>query len=951
MPFITDQQTIDDLHLFGRRGEDSIYGLFHRTATRHGAALLEEMFRYPLCDANAINQRSELFHYFSGIGGGFPFQSELFDIAEQYWSVTDERTRLSGEQPTPGRRLAGLVAEDNEYKTIYKGVVAVIKIVQDLAIFLKTIPGSSPYEREKRGILILLSEEGMLSLLKEGTKISYDRIVGYDSYLRFRHRDVVRRLLDCVYQLDVYFSVASVAVKRGFVFPRALPAGEQRIHLRGIYHPLVRQAIPNTLEITPANHILFLTGANMAGKSTLMKTMGIVLFLAHMGFPVPASHVEFSVLDGIYTTINLPDDLGMGVSHFYAEVQRIKKIAQQLHRGKRLLIIFDELFRGTNVKDAYEATVALTRAFARRRDSVLLLSTHIIEAGEVLARQEGGIDFIYLPTRMEGSRPVYTYRLEKGITADRHGMVIIGNEGIFELLKNGSPGVAGGVDAGGGPEGGKTAGGFTADQQTLDDLNITGKYKPGSIYSIFNGVHTEGAERLLDEMFRRPLSDADAINRRSSILLYLQDKNPAFPFTRPQLQSVEEYLHMGAPATRLAATASILRMRIMAAVVKDGLYEQVSVGVQAVMALIDMSRKWFVQLDEKQHSPIRSLLDDARAILDDSRLAGIGTRDGVVSDGVVSDGVASDGVVSDGVASPGCAVSPVVSPDGVVSDGVASPGCAVSPVVSPDGVASLSWQLIARYHHLFGTVLSHPLHRLCEILYELDLYITVSGVARQRGLTYAQALPKEDVFFRAVGLRHPAIGKGVGNTITMSRDSNLLFLTGANMAGKSTLMKSFGIAVYLAHMGFPVAAQEMVFSVRDGLYTSINVPDDLNQGHSHFYAETLRVKDAAIAISKGRQLVVIFDELFKGTNVKDAYDATLAVTSAFSEYRNCFFIISTHIIEVGEELKNEAGLQLAYLPTVLEGDVPRYTYQLQRGITSDRHGMRIIENEGILALI
>jgi len=55
-----------------------------------------------------------------------------------------------------------------------------------------------------------------------------------------------------------------------------------------------------------------------------------------------------------------------------------------------------------------------------------------------------------------------------------------------------------------------------------------------------------------------------------------------------------------------------------------------------------------------------------------------------------------------------------------------------------------------------------------------------------------------------------------------------------------------------------------------------------------------------------KDLIVIFDELFKGTNVKDAYDATLAVTEAFSKYRNCFFIISTHIIEVGENYGEDA---------------------------------------------
>ena len=71
------------------------------------------------------------------------------------------------------------------------------------------------------------------------------------------------------------------------------------------------------------------------------------------------------------------------------------------------------------------------------------------------------------------------------------------------------------------------------------------------------------------------------------------------------------------------------------------------------------------------------------------------------------------------------------------------------------------------------------------------------------------------------GLHHPGIRKAVDNDLTITRQKNIFFLTGANMAGKSTLMKSFGIAVYMAHMGFPVAARSMRFTVQDGMYTSI----------------------------------------------------------------------------------------------------------------------------------
>ena len=126
----------------------------------------------------------------------------------------------------------------------------------------------------------------------------------------------------------------------------------------------------------------------------------------------------------------------------------------------------------------------------------------------------------------------------------------------------------------------------------------------------------------------------------------------------------------------------------------------------------------------------------------------------------------------------------------------------------------------------------------------------------------------------------------------------------------------------------------------------------LNMGYSHFYAEVLRVKFVASEVAAGKNMVIILDELFKGTNVKDAYDATVAVIEAFSIHRNCSFIISTHILEAGQTLHEKCPhFKFAYLPTVMEGRIPRYTYRLTDGITADRHGMQIINNEHIVDII
>ncbi|HEY0177415.1 MAG TPA: DNA mismatch repair protein [Pedobacter sp.] len=290
---------------------------------------------------------------------------------------------------------------------------------------------------ETQAIHRLITTEPISQLVQENSKnkLSHEKLAGYDVMLRFRYRDTVHRLLGYIYQLDVYMAVAKTANERNLVFPKALPREEHVIRIEGFSHPQLKNAVANTLTINPDSNIVFLTGANMAGKSTFMKSLGIAVYLAHTGFPVAAKHMEFSVMDGIYTTINLPDNLSVGASHFYAEVLRIKKIAKELSTGKNIFVIFDELFRGTNVKDAYEATIAVTTAFAKKRNSVFVISTHIIEAGAVLKENCANIGFKYLPTRMNGTNPEYTYTLETGITDDRHGMIIINNEGILELLK------------------------------------------------------------------------------------------------------------------------------------------------------------------------------------------------------------------------------------------------------------------------------------------------------------------------------------------------------------------------------------------------------------------------------------------------------------------------------------------------------------------------------------
>ncbi len=893
MGFTTDKQTLDDLAIFGRHGSDSIFTIFNKTATVGGAGLLEQIFRQPLSSQAAINNRVDAIRFFNSAGIGFPFQTGLFDTLEQYLLNTDERSVLSDENNTLAGKFSNLIAEETAYKTLSRGVMAAIELLQGLRDFTVEMQQKSseiPFRAELNDIQNLLSDPELLVLLTEKTsgKLPFEKIAAYDVWLRFKHRSVLRKILQHIYLLDVYISVGKVAKARGFVFPLALDAATHTLRMDGIYHPLLKNARTNTLHLTPESNIVFLTGANMAGKSTFMKTLGVVLFLAHMGFPVPARKMEFAVRDGILTTINLSDNLNMGVSHFYAEVLRVKKMAVELSLSKNLFIIFDELFRGTNVKDAYEATIALTGAFAQKQNCMFVVSTHIIEAGDVLKKKYDNINFVYLPTKMNQQTPVYTYQLETGITADRHGMIIINNEGILEILEKGEGHRHQGTKQ---KEGVK---GFTADKQTLEDLNLLGKFKQNSIFSLFNRVQTRGGEKLLDAMFRHPLTEAEQINTRSLLFAYFQEKNLSFPISRDEFLIAAEYLEAEGPHHRVTASLSTMNKKFLAAVVKDEGFEQLQTGIKHSLKMFGQLRDFLEQVDTE--GPYATRLARLKKILQHKALPHL-----------------------------------------------------------PEGVETEDLQVLtlARYDYLLRHVLREDLQVFIELLHELDVFMAVGRVSAEYGFCRARALPKSNTSMLSLkDFRHPSLKNGVANSLSLDQEKNVLFLTGANMAGKSTLMKSFGVNFYLAHMGFPVAAGEMLFSVKDGLFSSINVSDNLDLGISHFYAEVLRVKKVAEVVRDGQDLLVIFDELFKGTNVKDAYDATLAVTGAFAQNRNCFFVISTHIIEVGETLKGRCeNLQFYYLPTVMEGAVPHYPYTIKEGITSDKHGMLIIKNEGIMEVL
>lgn len=422
----TDEQTMADLRIFSGNGEPGLFDLYNRTHTRGGEVMLGEIFRTPLSDKEEINRRSRIIDFFCLESVTFPYSGSLLDLVEKYLAT--------GRADGTAKAATALLGE-RELQNAVVAVIELLALTRDL-LEHEALIHNEHFVQDYRGMLSVLNEPDLAPALRNvpKEKLAFSASTAFDTLFRSSLHDRLKTLLGYIYRLDVYLSVAQTALDKRLVFPIATDRSENRLSLKGVYYPTVKNATGNDVDLDSGSNVLFLTGANMAGKSTILRAISAALYTAHLGFPVAATAMEFSVLDGLYTTINLPDNLGMGASHFYAEVMRVKKMAFAVASGKSYFVLFDELFRGTNVKDAEEATIAVMKGFAKKRSSLFIVSSHIVEAAESLQAVSNMV-FYYMPTSMNGPYPTYTYRLEKGITDDRHGMVIIRNEGIIDILK------------------------------------------------------------------------------------------------------------------------------------------------------------------------------------------------------------------------------------------------------------------------------------------------------------------------------------------------------------------------------------------------------------------------------------------------------------------------------------------------------------------------------------
>ncbi|MDR3219126.1 MAG: hypothetical protein LBU22_09185 [Dysgonamonadaceae bacterium] len=210
------------------------------------------------------------------------------------------------------------------------------------------------------------------------------------------------------------------------------------------------------------------------------------------------------------------------------------------------------------------------------------------------------------------------------------------------------------------------------------------------------------------------------------------------------------------------------------------------------------------------------------------------------------------------------------------------------------------------------------------------------------------SLSKQYFELKIKGLGHPLLHREtcVRNDVSIARQPYFLIVTGANMAGKSTYLRTIGVNFVLACTGAPVCADSMHFSPA-GLITSLRTSDSLNDHESYFFAELKRLKMIIDKLQAGEKLFIILDEILKGTNSVDKQKGSLALVQQFIRLQSCG-IIATHDLHLGSlEEEFPENIRNYRFEADIKEDELYFSYQLREGVAQNMNATFLMKKMGI----
>lgn len=435
---LADKITLQDIGLFDTDASEGLISYLNFCKTNGGKEQLDQYLAQPLNSIEAIEKRQNAIAI---------FMEELHFMHEM--KITNGTTLVIEKFfGTVFKSIPTQISIPGAYwyQFVNASDYALIKYsIEHLLLFYENLNhwiGVFETKKEQPIIATLLqkikklTQHPSLSQLNTQSILAHpQKLLSIAYFFRNHYKNNTLQLLAYFYDLDAYYSMATAAKKYNFVFPTWINSETPILDVTAAIHPLVPHPIDNNLVLSHQTNLFFLTGANMAGKSTFIKTIGIVIYLSHVGIGAPAKKVKLSLFDGLITNLTTADNVVKGESYFFNEVQRIKNTIVKIIDGKKYFVLIDELFKGTNIQDAMKCSTAVIEGLQNLRNSLFIISTHLYEISEGLKKYDN-IQFSYFETEVREKELVFHYQLKQGVSQDRLGYLILEREGVVALLNN-----------------------------------------------------------------------------------------------------------------------------------------------------------------------------------------------------------------------------------------------------------------------------------------------------------------------------------------------------------------------------------------------------------------------------------------------------------------------------------------------------------------------------------
>jgi DNA mismatch repair ATPase MutS len=425
---LIDRTTLSDLELFSARdGHSGIFDLIDHTSTGLGRAALRRRLETPLTTADQIRDVQAGLAVLEGLTTPLRFNDRVLIAAQAYVRssvVLSRRTRLGAAIAEAWLR----VRYREIHRELVEGQASIRALRASIGRVVETLDRPGLPDTLGSAIARLRSiASGIDRALMPRSLLVSDRL------LREGLRDEIPEAVQILAGLDALQSMALAGKSPGWSRPVLVDSEQFLLDVEDAFHPFVEDGTPNPVQLHGGEPLVFLTGPNMAGKTTYLRTVALVVLLAQTGMNVPAASVRLAPVEAILTSLNPTDNLREGISYFYAEILRVKEAAQLLADGRRALILFDEVFKGTNVQDALEASAQVIEGFANASRSGAIFSSHLTELAGVL-RENPAIRFCQFGGEIVGAHPSFTYRLEPGVSDRRFGLLLLRRAEVPELL-------------------------------------------------------------------------------------------------------------------------------------------------------------------------------------------------------------------------------------------------------------------------------------------------------------------------------------------------------------------------------------------------------------------------------------------------------------------------------------------------------------------------------------